>query len=110
MLLKFIDIYKKPIVFTALVFILYLWTFNSSFDKLNHEKHVNDGVPKFRKIEYNDGSECYKSYAFQSDEALRYSLKSVFDMNKLLQEENKRKIFFHKTDCIHDGIVKMSKR
>lgn len=67
-------------------------------------------VPQFEPIEYNDGVECYKSYAFQNELALKYRLKTVDQMEPLLQKENKRKIIFHKTDCIHDGVLRISAR
>lgn len=67
-------------------------------------------VPRFAKIDFNDGEECYKSYAFQNELSLKYRLKTVFEMESLLQQENKRKILFHKTDCIHDGVIQLSER
>lgn len=67
-------------------------------------------VPRFAKIDFNDGDECYRSYAFQNEQSLKYRLKTVFEMESLLQQENKRKILFHKTDCIHDGVIELSAR
>lgn len=67
-------------------------------------------VPKFDPIEYNDNDQCYKSYAFQNEIALQYKLKSINEINSILHMKDKRKLFFHKTNCIHDGVLQLSAR
>lgn len=75
-----------------------------------YNKNVTKTAPHFKPLGFNDKDECYKSYAFQNDLALKYQLKTIFDIEDLLQQENKRKIFFHQTDCIHNGVLHITAR
>lgn len=67
-------------------------------------------VPSFEPIAYNDGLECYKSYAFQNNLSLKFQLRNIFELNAILEDQTTPKIFFHKTDCIHDGVIHLNAR
>lgn len=56
----------------------------------------------------NEKLMCYKNYIWNS-ENMHSRLNDILDDN-LLQKSNGKNIFFHLTNCIHDGILRISPR
>lgn len=65
---------------------------------------------KQEKFDFTNRSSCHKSWAYNG-----YSLNIFYKLKDVLEEgiltnNNKSNIFFHKTECIHDGVIRLHAR
>lgn len=62
------------------------------------------------KIDFTNRSSCHKSWAYNGyGPSLYFKLKDVLREGILLNN-NGSNIFFHKTECIHDGVIRLHAR
>lgn len=99
----------KFIILLSCFFILYIITSPSNTKEIayliatanqTHAVNIEDNL--------EDQSLCYKNFVWnENNEYLKF--KNIFDDNEL-EKSNGKNMFFHITDCIHDGIPLLNPR
>lgn len=100
------DWFKRNYPYVAIVLSLFYLFYSIATRPEDPYEHV----PSFEPISFNDRDECYKSYAFQNELSLKFKLRNILELSAILEDQLKQNIFFHKTDCIHDGVIHLTAR
>lgn len=90
-------------ILIAIVFFLYIW--------ILFEPKITYKIISFKN--FSDIEDCYKSYAFETYEEENYNnrLQDILQLeDAVFSKTDGNNIFFHQTDCIHDGIVRLGAR
>lgn len=90
-------------ILLAIIFFFYI--------RILYEPKVTYKIISFKN--FSDIDECYKSYAFDTyaEENYNNRLQDILLLeDEVFSKTDGNNIFFHQTDCIHDGVVRLGAR
>lgn len=102
---------KKPLWRALLIFfvlIFLFWIYKSARNVAITEKNIINEINNNLLKTLNNNKQCYQSYVNNTNNNQLKNIQSLEE--SILNNSKSNNIFFHQTNCIHDGVIRLNAR
>lgn len=94
----------------SFVLIFLFWIYKSAQHVAKTEQSNQINLSKLKM--FSNKSECYHNFANEkSDQFAKFKLNDIQNLESTILNNSKgNNIFFHQTNCIHDGVIQLTVR